>query len=86
MRPSADLLRRFVVANPPSQRIDAFPVAALRHSEQVGGMGDEPIDQDRAFLAEHDPDVLAAVADVERGLGLCGVMHGLLACSHRCAM
>ena len=31
-------------------------------------MGDDPIAQVRAFLAEHDPDVLAAVADVDRGL------------------
>lgn len=30
-------------------------------------MGDDPIAQVRAFLAAHDPDVLAAVADVDRG-------------------
>lgn len=29
-------------------------------------MGDDPIAHVRAFLAEHDPDVLAAVADVDR--------------------
>ncbi len=31
-------------------------------------MGDDPIADVRAYLAEHDPDVLAAVADVDRGL------------------
>ena len=46
----------------------AFPVAAVGHSWQVDPMGDDPIAQVRAFLAEHDPDVLAAVADVDRGL------------------
>lgn len=31
-------------------------------------MGDDPIAQVRAFLAEHDPGVLAAVSDVDCGL------------------
>ena len=31
-------------------------------------MSDDPIAEVRAYLAEHDPDVLAAVADVDRGL------------------
>jgi hypothetical protein len=31
-------------------------------------MGDEIVSSVRAYLAEHDPDVLAAVADVDRSL------------------
>lgn len=31
-------------------------------------MGDNALAAVRAYLAEHDPDVLAAVADVDRGL------------------
>lgn len=31
-------------------------------------MGDEFVQSVRAFLAEHDPDVLAAVEDVDRSL------------------
>jgi len=31
-------------------------------------MGDELVTQVRAYLAEHDPDVLAAVEDVDRSL------------------
>lgn len=31
-------------------------------------MGDDPIAGVRAYLAEHDPDVLAAVTDVDRSL------------------
>lgn len=31
-------------------------------------MGDELVTQVRAYLAEHDPDVLAAIEDVDRSL------------------
>lgn len=31
-------------------------------------MGDELVIEVRAFLAEHDPDVLAAIEDVDRSL------------------
>lgn len=34
----------------------------------VAKMGDELVSSVRAYLAEHDPDVLAAVADVDRSL------------------
>ena len=57
----------FVLAHPrdnsPSPRCDED-----RLSASLPDMGDELVNSVRAFLAENDPDVLAAIEDVDRSL------------------